>query len=292
MQRKTVSQGWIPSDTTPPLSGHTYEVLTAGGVTFLAYFSPRDHFVTPAPLTGPDGEPIPQEPLLVTWDWWELDEDGHWVDRPFEFTVYAWRVALSSWEPFPAADRPWFPIASADRLRAGCLVEVLCHDGKTGRAWLQLQEPTAEAPEGELGWEWADPMNDEGPVEPAFWRFHLDSRTPAQEASNLTLQLHPTVRKHNLFLGELLKPPVNFVVPVEAPGFTQCPSFPAFLEGTSPEVELVEIWAAANDLATWAADPARNSGQLYFLEHRLAGIWGPLSAFIGDAIARAGREGR
>lgn len=291
MQRKTVSQGWVPSDTTPPLSGHTYEVLTAGGVTFLAHYDHTTRTIPQEPTIGPEGELIPREPLVVSWEWWQLDESG-FPGEAFDPKVYAWRVALSGWEPFPATDRPWFPIASADRLRAGCLVEVLCHSGKTGRAWLQLQEPTAEAPEGELGWEWADPMNDEGPVEPAFWRFHLDSRTPAQEASNLTLQLHPTVRKHNLFLGELLKPAVDFVVPVEAPGFTQCPSFPSLLEGTSPEVELVEIWAAANDLATWAADPARNSGQLYFLEHRLAGIWGPLSGFIGEQIARAGREGR
>ncbi|TXH14864.1 MAG: hypothetical protein E6R03_08380 [Hyphomicrobiaceae bacterium] len=282
----TVSQGWIPTDTILPIAGHTYEVLCAGGRTYLAYYEPGHYTVT----TPPDENGEGGSSVEVENSWWHMYQPDLTAEGALGETVYAWRVALSGWEPFPAADRPWFPIASAARLRAGCLVEVLCHDGKTGLAWLQLQEPTAEHPEGELGWEWMV-YGFEKP-EPAFWRFHIDSRNLPAESSNLTLQLHPTVRKHNLFFAEMVRPPVAFEVPVSCPGYTPAPSFPSLLEGTSPEVELVEVWAALNDLATWASDPSRNSAQLYFLAHRLGNLWGPLDAFIEERIAQAAREGR
>lgn len=283
----TVSQGWIPTETTLPIAGNTWEVLCAGGRTYLALYEPGHYTVT----TPPDENGEGGSSVEVENSWWHHSQTGLTEWSALGEPVYAWRVALSGWEPFPAADRPWFPIATAARLRAGCIVEVLCYDGKRGLAWLQLQEPTAEQPEGELGWEWVDSLQ-EGPVEPAFWRFHIDSRTLPAEASNLTMQLHPTIRKHNLFFSKMMQAPAVFEVPSTCPGFTQAPSFPSLLEGTSPEVELVEIWAALNDLATWASDPARTSGQLYFLEFRLGDLWVPLTRFLGERITQASREGR
>ena len=289
--KRTVSPGWIADESTPPLLGaFCYEVLLAGGVTCLAEYAP-DTLRTPVAPT----EEIPNPPDLVEEvTWWHLQETDFSRADAIRERVYAWRVPSGNWEPALAVDMPWFPSGpNVDRIRAGVLCDVLCRDGSFGTAWRQLSAPTEEAPEGVLVWEWWVRNSDESAPDVVFWRFHLSIAAPPAEKFPMTVLLHPTIRKNNLLLADFLKPPVTFVIPEMVPGnVSRPPVVPALLEGTSPQVELVELWATLNDLHRYMSDPDRKSGQLYYLQHMLLGYLRDTREAMDRYLQTALQEGR
>lgn len=286
--KPTPSAGWIADEPIPHIvhGNQTYEVLLAGGKTCLATFLQGSTYEVPGVAT----EEVPDPPAVtVAAPWWHVDGPDLAPSDQIRETVYAWRFPLGDWFNCPAADSPWFPIATATNLRAGVVVEVLCHDGSYGKAFRQLADP-ADA-DSELVWEWVD--LDESTPDPCFWRFHIPS-TDHQHGRFLdTFSLHPTIRKHNAFLGDFLRPPVTFTVPEVVPG-NLCPQpvVPSLLEGTSPHVELLELWCVLNDLCRYASDPARTSWQLYALEHTLGGTFRAHRESIEGLLRAAQREGR
>lgn len=293
--KRTLSPGWIADESIPPLSGaFCYEVLLAGGVTCLAEYAP-DTIRTPVAPT----EENPNPPDLVEEvTWWHLQETDFSRAEPVRERVYAWRYPTGNWEPSPAADMPWIPAGPVcDRIRAGVACDVLCHDGSFGVAWRQLSAPTEEAPEGELVWEWlpgtVGPEEAESAPDVAFWHFHINSAIPRAEQLSMTLLLHPTIRKNNLVLADFLRPPVTFVIPETVPGnVSRPPVVPTLLEGTSPHVELVELWACLNDLHRWMADPARKGGELYHLQFMLRGYFRDTHEAVDRCLQVALQEGR
>lgn len=288
--KRTVSPGWVADEVVPPLGAFCYEVLLAGGVTCLAEYAP-DSITTTAEPTEENPTP-PDLVELVTW--WHLQETDFSRADPIRERVYAWRYPIGNWEASPAADMPWIHLGpTAERIRAGVVCDILCHDGSFGKAWRQLSAPTEEAPEGSLVWEWVEGVDEDPAPEVAFWRFHIDSRIPRAEQLSMTLLLHPTIRRNNLLLSDFLRPPVTFVIPETVPGNAiRPPVVPTLLEGTSPQVELVELWAALNDLHRYSSDPSRKNGELYHIQFMLRGYFRDTLEAVDRYLRLAQQEGR